>query len=43
LEGLGHGMSQPKSPRKQKLLDATLGPVDESFINLLSRTASKLF
>lgn len=43
IEDLSHGMSQPKAPRKQKLLDATLGPVDESFISLLTKMASKLF
>ena len=39
----GHGMSQPKGLRKQKLLDMTLGPVDESFLKLLDKTASQLF
>lgn len=41
LEGLGHGMSQPRSPRKQKLLDATLGPVDQLFLDRLSNLANK--
>jgi len=40
VDGLTHGMSQLKGPRKQKLLDATLGPVDESFENLLQAMTS---
>lgn len=40
---VGHAMSAPKGPRKQKLLDATLGPVDESFLQLLASTARRLF
>lgn len=43
VPGLGHGMSTPKGPWKQKLLDSTLGPVDESFLVLLANTAGKLF
>lgn len=39
LPGLGHGMSAPKQPRGQKLLDMTLGPVAESFMELLGETA----
>jgi pimeloyl-ACP methyl ester carboxylesterase len=43
VEGLGHGMSKPSLPRQQKLLDATLGPVDPLFIDRLSKLANKLF
>lgn len=42
VPGLGHAMSQPKGPRKHKLLDSTLGGVDESFKSLLHSTALKL-
>jgi hypothetical protein len=42
LPGLGHGMSQPRGPRRQKLLDATLGPVDEAFLKALEQTARQL-
>jgi hypothetical protein len=41
VPGLGHGMSEPKGPRKHKLLDATIGPVDESFKALLHSTAAQ--
>jgi pimeloyl-ACP methyl ester carboxylesterase len=41
VPGLGHAMSAPKGIRKQPLLDATLGPVDESFKTLLQSTAAK--
>ena len=43
VPGLGHGMSAPKGPRKQKFVDATLGPVDESFKAILGVTAAKFF
>lgn len=43
VEGLGHAMSKPKGPRGHKLLDATLGPVDESFIEILKKLSVKLF
>lgn len=39
---VGHGMSTPRGPRKQKLVDLTLGPVESSFLNLLSITALQL-
>jgi pimeloyl-ACP methyl ester carboxylesterase len=42
VPGLGHAMSQPKEPRKQKFLDMTLGPVDDYFLNLLTVTALSL-
>lgn len=42
VEGLGHAMSKPAAPRVHKLLDATLGPVDESFIELLQNLSLKL-
>lgn len=41
VPGMGHAMSSPKGPRKQKFLDSTLGPVDENFLKLLSSTAAK--
>jgi pimeloyl-ACP methyl ester carboxylesterase len=43
VPGLGHGMSEPKGPRKQKLIDSTLAPVSESFLEILARTAARLF
>mgnify|MGYP001143260686 CR=1 FL=1 len=43
VPGLGHAMSKPKGPRGHKLLDSTLGPVDESFKVILAKTASMLF
>jgi pimeloyl-ACP methyl ester carboxylesterase len=43
VEGLGHAMSKPAAPRGHKLLDATLGPVDESFITLLQKLSHNLF
>ena len=43
IEGLGHAMSKPKAPRSHKLLDATLGPVDESFVEVLKKLSYKLF
>ncbi|MGZ3804277.1 MAG: alpha/beta hydrolase family protein [Pseudobdellovibrionaceae bacterium] len=42
VPNLGHGMSQPKGPRKQKLVDATLGPADDSFLKLLKEVSEKL-
>jgi pimeloyl-ACP methyl ester carboxylesterase len=42
VPGLGHAMSLPKAPRKQKWLDGTLGPVDESFLDVLAKVAAKL-
>lgn len=39
VEGLGHGMSKPRAPRAQKLLDSTLGPVEQSFIDTLKALA----
>lgn len=42
VPGLGHAMSQPKGPRKHKLLDSTFGGVDETFKHLLHTTALKL-
>ncbi len=42
VPGLGHAMSQPKGPRRHRLLDISLGPVDESFKVLLDSLASKL-
>lgn len=39
ISGLGHAMSEPKGIRKQKLLDATLGPVSPKFIKLLESLA----
>ncbi len=41
IPNLGHVMSLPKGPRKHKLLDATLGGVDESFKSLLHSKAQK--
>jgi pimeloyl-ACP methyl ester carboxylesterase len=40
VEGLGHAMSKPRGPRSHKLLDATLGPVDESFLELLKKLSA---
>ena len=34
VPGLGHGMSEPKGPRKHPLLDSTLGSMSENFLNL---------
>jgi pimeloyl-ACP methyl ester carboxylesterase len=42
VKGLGHAMSVPRGFRRQKLLDATLGPVDESFKEILRKTAENL-
>lgn len=42
VPGLGHAMSLPKGPRRQKLLGATLGPVEDSFLDLLTATALRL-
>lgn len=42
VPGLGHGMSPPSGPRKQKFLDATLGPVDQSFLQILEELAPQL-
>ncbi len=42
VPGLGHVMSLPRPPRKQKFLDQTLGPVDSAFLELLGATAQKL-
>jgi pimeloyl-ACP methyl ester carboxylesterase len=42
VHGLGHAMSAPRAPRRQKLIDATLGPVDRSFLRLLTETALRL-
>ncbi len=39
IPGLGHAMSEPKGPRKQKLLDSTLGPVSPMFLKLLKSMA----
>jgi len=38
VPGLGHGMSPPKPPRRQPLLDQTEGPVDAGFLDLFTRT-----
>ncbi len=42
IDGLGHAMSKPRSPRAQKLLDSTLGPVDETFLLKLEETSQKI-
>lgn len=42
VPGLGHAMSLPKGPRRQKMIDSTLGPVESSFLNLLTATALRL-
>ncbi len=42
VPGLGHAMSMPKGPRRQKFIDSTLGPVEDSFLNLLTQTALRL-
>ena len=42
IPGLGHGFSPPKKPRAHPLLDMTLGPIDESFEELLFQLAKKL-
>lgn len=42
VPALGHAMSLPKGPRRQKLVDSTLGPVESSFLDLLTATALRL-
>jgi len=42
VPGLGHGFSEPKSPRKHPLLDITLGPVDVCFQEILLNLAESL-
>ncbi|MBI4041040.1 MAG: hypothetical protein HY390_04130 [Deltaproteobacteria bacterium] len=42
VPGLGHGFSEPKSPRKHPLLDLTLGPVDSRFQETLFNLAKSL-
>lgn len=42
MPGVGHAMSLPKGPRMQKLIDATLGPVEESFLSQLASTAQRI-
>lgn len=42
VPGLGHGFSEPRSPRKHPLLDITLGPVDNSFQEILLNLAKSL-
>ena len=43
VPGLGHAMSEPKGLRKQKLIDATLGPVSPNFLKLLESIAKQFF
>lgn len=43
IKGLSHAMSLMREPRKQKLVDATLGPVAPSFLDILAQTGSRLF
>lgn len=38
VEGLGHGMSPPKPPRRHALLDQTEGPVDARFLDFFTKT-----
>ncbi len=40
VPGLGHGMSPPKPPRAQPLLDQTEGPVDAKFLEDFTRTVA---
>lgn len=42
LKGLGHGFSPPRGPRKHPLLDITVGPVAETFIDDLKILVTKL-
>jgi pimeloyl-ACP methyl ester carboxylesterase len=42
VPNVGHGMSEPKGPRKQKFLDMTLGPVAESFKLLMTDLSEQL-
>ena len=42
VPGLGHGMSLPRGPRRHKLLDLTLVPVEESFVEMLSKLGARL-
>jgi dienelactone hydrolase len=42
VPGVGHGFSPPRPPRKQRLLDLTIGPVDPTFQDLLFKTALAL-
>lgn len=42
VSGLGHGFSEPRAPRKHKLLDLTLGPVDARFQRDLKELAQSL-
>lgn len=39
IKGLGHGFSEPRGPRKQALLDNTMGPVDPGFVLHLESVA----
>ncbi len=43
VPGLGHGFSEPKSPRKHKYLDATIGPIDPKFQVLLYKLGNEVF
>lgn len=38
VPGLGHGMSAPRGPRGQPLLDQTEGPVDPAFLMFFTKT-----
>lgn len=42
VNGLGHGFSEPRPPRKQKLLDLTIGPVDPKFQKMLFELGQSL-
>ncbi|MBI4041990.1 MAG: hypothetical protein HY391_00800 [Deltaproteobacteria bacterium] len=41
VPGLGHGFSRPKGPRRHPLLDLTIGPIDQSFLELLTQMAKE--
>jgi pimeloyl-ACP methyl ester carboxylesterase len=43
LKGLGHGFSPPRGPRKHPLLDITVGPVDEIFVEELKSLVVRLY
>jgi pimeloyl-ACP methyl ester carboxylesterase len=42
VSGLGHGFSPPRGPRKHPLLDITVGPVEQSFLDLLGSLITRL-
>jgi hypothetical protein len=42
VQGLGHGFSPPRGPRRQPLLDLTLGPIDRDFRALLGIIAGRI-